>query len=263
MFAGRESELQELTAFAREALAGKAGVLFISGEAGMGKTTLAQELLRRLSAEYPTLVTLSKKCTLEGASYLPFRGMLEELVERRGEVNISGEIGRKRDKVKDTVIDVIKNVGTDVLSVFLPQTVAGITEKGVLSVFGQLFSKRQKDLGGLVAPKDLEQIQVFGWYTRVMKNIADKFPLALLIDDLHWADASSLNLLLHLGRELEGSRLLVIGTYRSHDVAPNALLTQVTTKLGRYGAKLFSLDVAQEQPSAQQRATKWLTCGSP
>ena len=258
MFAGRESELQELTAFAREALAGKAGVLFISGEAGMGKTTLVMELLRRLAGEYPTLVTLSKKCTLEGASYLPFRGILEELVERRGEVNISGEIGRKSDKVKDTVLSVIKDVGTDVLGVFLPQTVAGITEKGVLSVFGQLFSKRQKDLGGLVAPKDLEQIQVFGWYTRVMKNIADKFPLALFIDDLHWADTSSLNLLLHLGRELEGSRILVIGTYRSHDVAPNALLTQITAKLGRYGAKIFSLDVAQEQPSAQQRAAQFV-----
>ena len=258
MFAGRESELQELTAYAREALAGKAGVLFISGEAGMGKTTLVAELLRRLTVEYPNLITLSKKCTLEGASYLPFRGILEDLLERRGEVKISGEVARRGDKVKDTVIDVIKNVGSDVLSVFLPQTVAGITEKGMLSVFGQLFSKRQKDLGGLVAPKDLEQIQVFGWYTRVMKNIADKFPLALFIDDLHWADTSSLNLLLHLGRELEGSRILVIGTYRSHDVAPNALLAQITAKLGRYGAKAFSLDVSQEQPSAQQRAAQFV-----
>ena len=258
MFAGRENELQELTAYAREALAGKAGVLFINGEAGMGKTTLVTELLRRLTAEYPTLIALSKKCTLEGVSYLPFRGILEDLLERRGEVKISGEVNRRGDKVKDTVIDVIKNVGADVLSVFLPQTVAGITEKGMLSVFGQLFSKRQKDLGGLVAPKDLEQIQVFGWYTRVMKNIADKFPLALFIDDLHWADASSLNLLLHLGRELEGSRILVIGTYRSHDVAPNVLLTQITAKLGRYGAKMFSLDVSQEQPSAQQRAAQFV-----
>ena len=258
MFAGRENELQELTAYAREALAGKAGVLFISGEAGMGKTTLVTELLRRLTVEYPNLITLSKKCTLEGVSYLPFRGILEDLLERRSEVKISGEVARKGEKVKDTVIDVIKNVGADVLSVFLPQTVAGITEKGMLSVFGQFFSKRQKDLGGLVAPKDLEQIQVFGWYTRVMKNIADKFPLALFIDDLHWADASSLNLLLHLGRELEGSRILVIGTYRSHDVAPNALLTQITAKLGRYGAKAFSLDVSQEQPSAQQRAAQFV-----
>ena len=258
MFAGRENELQELTAYAREALAGKAGVLFISGEAGMGKTTLVTELLRRLTVEYPNLITLSKKCTLEGVSYLPFRGILEDLLERRSEVKISGEVARKGEKVKDTVIDVIKNVGADVLSVFLPQTVAGITEKGMLSVFGQFFSKRQKDLGGLVAPKDLEQIQVFGWYTRVMKNIADKFPLALFIDDLHWADASSLNLLLHLGRELEGSRILVIGTYRSHDVAPNALLTQITAKLGRYGAKAFSLAVSQEQPSAQQRAAQFV-----
>lgn len=258
MFAGRENELQELTAYAREALAGKAGVLFINGEAGMGKTTLVTELLRRLTVEYPNLITLSKKCTLEGVSYLPFRGILEDLLERRGEVKISGEVNRRGDKVKDTVIDVIKNVGADVLSVFLPQTVAGITEKGMLSVFGQLFSKRQKDLGGLVAPKDLEQIQVFGWYTRVMKNIADKFPLALFIDDLHWADTSSLNLLLHLGRELEGSRILVIGTYRSHDVAPNALLAQITAKLGRYGAKAFSLDVSQEQPSAQQRAAQFV-----
>ena len=43
--------------------------------------------------------------------------------------------------------------------------------------------------------------------------------MLLLIDDMQWADPGSISLLFHLGRNLEGSRILVIGAYRSEEVA--------------------------------------------
>ena len=43
-------------------------------------------------------------------------------------------------------------------------------------------------------------------------------PMALLLEDLHWADPSSVNLLRHLGQRVVGQRLLVVGTYRPEEV---------------------------------------------
>jgi len=62
------------------------------------------------------------------------------------------------------------------------------------------------------------QLRVFRAVTAFLRDIAEGTPLVLLLDDLHWADATSLSLLLYLGRHLEGSRILLLGTYRDAEV---------------------------------------------
>ncbi|GAK56435.1 hypothetical protein B2_20216 [Candidatus Vecturithrix granuli] len=260
IFVGREQEVQDVLAFARKGLAGQASVAFVTGEAGMGKTALVEEVFRRLKAEMPDLVMAVGRCNVDSASYLPFRTILEDVLESRTDVQISGELasGRKA-KVKDSLISILKDVGTDVMSIFLPATIAGIAGKGSKSLFDKWFgSDAKKDLAGIAAPKDLEQVQVFGWYTRVMENIAAKFPVLLFVDDLHWADASSLNLLLYLGRETVEDRLMLIGTYRPHEVAPDSLLAQNKTRLGRYGAQEFPLDLSETKSSDAEKARQFV-----
>ena len=51
-----------------------------------------------------------------------------------------------------------------------------------------------------------------------LQALAEGRPLVLLLDDLHWADATSLSLLLFLGRHLDGTRMLILGTYRDVEV---------------------------------------------
>jgi oligopeptide transport system substrate-binding protein len=65
----------------------------------------------------------------------------------------------------------------------------------------------------------LEQNQLFDQVTRVLQALARRQPLLLLLDDLQWADATSINLLFHLGRRLRGSRILIVGAYRPSEVA--------------------------------------------
>ena len=67
---------------------------------------------------------------------------------------------------------------------------------------------------------------MFEQFTRVLKALARQAPLVLALDDLQWADAGSINLLFHLGRQLMGSRILMVGAYRPEEVS-----------LGRDGAR--------------------------
>jgi hypothetical protein len=67
----------------------------------MGKTALVEEVFRRLKADMPDLVMAVGRCNVDSASYLPFRTILEDVLESRTDVQISGELasGRKA-KVK-------------------------------------------------------------------------------------------------------------------------------------------------------------------
>ena len=78
----REGELAWLAARLDDALAGRGGIVFISGEAGDGKTMLAQEFVRQSQAAHAGLVAASGNCnayTGMGDPYLPFREILELL----------------------------------------------------------------------------------------------------------------------------------------------------------------------------------------
>jgi hypothetical protein len=63
------------------------------------------------------------------------------------------------------------------------------------------------------------QSDLFEQYTRVLGALARQAPLVLVVDDLQWADAGSISLLFHLGRQLASSRILIVGAYRPEEVA--------------------------------------------
>jgi tetratricopeptide (TPR) repeat protein len=76
---------------------------------------------------------------------------------------------------------------------------------------------------GIAGP---QQSDLFEQYTRVLQALARQVSLVLIVDDLQWADLGSISLLFHLGRQLAGSRILIVGTYRPEEIA-----------LGRDGAR--------------------------
>ena len=81
----------------------------------------------------------------------------------------------------------------------------------------------------------LEEVQPYsgGVVTHFLKNAAQSHPLMLVLDDLHWADRSSLLLLEFLARELQSSPLLVLGTYRDVEVSRRHPLSETLGTLIR------------------------------
>jgi hypothetical protein len=98
----------------------------------------------------------------------------------------------------------------------------------------------------------LDQNQVFEQYTNVLNALAEGQPLLLILDDLHWADDGSTGLLFRLGRRIEGSRILIVGTYRPEEVALERAgerhpLQKVLAEFKRYYGEIgVDLDRARE-----------------
>ena len=71
----------------------------------------------------------------------------------------------------------------------------------------------------MLAGDSLDQNQILEQYVNVLRAVARKRVLVVVVEDLQWADAASLGLLFRLARRLEGARILLVGTYRPNDVA--------------------------------------------
>jgi tetratricopeptide (TPR) repeat protein len=112
------------------------------------------------------------------------------------------------------------------------------------------------------AVEALEESDLFQQVTNLLCALAEDWPLLLVLDDLQWADTASAGLLLHLGRRLAGSRILVAGAYRPEEVIPRPAsprdprtiphpLRQVLAELQRQSGDIW-LDLT-EVPEAEGR----------
>ncbi|HRW03895.1 MAG TPA: AAA family ATPase, partial [Caldilineaceae bacterium] len=226
----RERELARLTSQLESALAGNGNILFITGEAGDGKTMLAQAFLRQSQEQQPDLLVAIGNCnayTGIGDPYLPFRELLELLtgdVESRWAAGaLSQPYAERLWHGAPHVIESLLEVAPDLVGTILmgPPLLARAQ-----AVATEESSKGIARLQALVTRHEiaqssphLQQSNLFAQTTRLLQSVARRQPLLLIVDDLQWADSGSLSLLFHLGRHLHGQRIMVIGIYRAAEVA--------------------------------------------
>ena len=226
VFVAREQELEQLNSFLHNALAGKGQVAFVVGEAGKGKTALISEFAQRAQETYADLVVALGNCsdyTGAGDPYLPFRdvmGMLTGDVETRWASSAITQIhARRLWSLVPYSVDALMTHGTDLIDVFVPATelyeratvVAPQPTEWLEQL--QVLTERPQP-----APGQIGQTHLFEQYSNFLHALAAQQPLLILLDDLHWADAASINLLFYLGRELAGSSILILGSYRPEEV---------------------------------------------
>lgn len=247
MFVAREHELGQLNSFLDPALAGHGQVVFVTGEAGAGKTALVNEFARRAQAEHGDLLVAVGDCNAQsgiGDPYLPFREILRLLT---GDVDgklASGAVtqenaGRLRDFLRASG-QVLVDLGPDLIDLFVPGM-------GLATRVGTLLAEKVGWLDRLTDVMEdrstsfsrLEPGQILEQYSNVLNAMAALRPLVLVLDDLQWGDAASINLLFHLGRRIADQRVLIIGSYRPNDVLAGRAgdrhpLEPVVAELKRY-----------------------------
>jgi ABC-type oligopeptide transport system substrate-binding subunit/DNA-binding SARP family transcriptional activator len=229
LFVARERELARLDAFLNEALVGQGRVVLITGGPGSGKTALIQAFARRAQTARADLVVAGGNCNAHtgiGDPYLPFReilGLLTGDVEARWAAGaIPREHARRLWSTLPLAAQAMVGAGPNLIDTFvlgrdLVERAMAYPCSGMewMSRLDELVRGRAPGAGA----HGLQQSDLFEQYARVLHTIARERPLVLVVDDLQWADAGSINLLFHLGRRLTGSRVLIVGAFRPEEVA--------------------------------------------
>jgi DNA-binding SARP family transcriptional activator/predicted ATPase len=229
VFVARERELAQLARYLEGILAAEGRVVFVTGEAGSGKTALVQEFLRRAQELHADLLAASGNCNARtgvGDPYLPFReilGLLTGDVESRWAAGaMTGDQARRLWNMLPVAAQALVETGPDLIDTLVPGT-ALAERANAHATSGDYWLSRLDELSerkasGHIAPAP-QQTDLFEQYTRVLNTLARRSPLVLVMDDLQWADLGSVSLLFHLGRQLASHRILIVGVYRPEEVA--------------------------------------------
>jgi DNA-binding CsgD family transcriptional regulator len=195
---GRSAEMDRLAARLSRAALGQGCAMFLVGEAGIGKTRLAHEELA-LAREQGFLV-------LEGCAYA-----LEGRLAYAPILAAFGPFLRRLDSPRRA------------------QLVSGLPDLGRL--FPDLRLPAAEPLGDAA----LEKTRLFEAVARLLERLARETPVLLFVDDLHWADPASIELLHYLARGVADQAVLVLSTHRAEEVDTARGLRSLLTSLRRAG----------------------------
>ncbi|MGP4096593.1 ATP-binding protein [Nonomuraea sp. KM90] len=217
VFVGREEELAALSESFDEARKGTVTAVLLGGEAGVGKTRLVQRFAEHCTAGGAhVLFGGCVELSTEGLAYAPFTAALRQLVREHGPAAIAGLLpdGAERD-----------------LARLLPE-------------FGEPSGDGETDTG---------RARLFEQFLTLLERLADSRPTILVIEDIHWADRSSRDLIAFLSRNLHAPQVLIVMTYRSDDLHRQHPLRPVLAELGRvHGVHRLDLPRLSRDEVAQQ-----------
>jgi class 3 adenylate cyclase/tetratricopeptide (TPR) repeat protein len=200
-FVGRQTELSRLLGMLGEAAAGHGGLAFVVGEPGIGKTRLTEELADM--ARRNGVAVLWGHC-LDGdwaPPYAPFVEAVEVLAGAVAPEELRVDLGSVGPALSQLV---------PVLREHLPD----LPDAAPLQ-------------------PDEERFRILDAMAQLLIARTHRSPLLLCLDDLHWADRSTVAMLRHLARSASGHRLFVVGTYRDAEVGAGHPLTEALGALRR------------------------------
>jgi DNA-binding CsgD family transcriptional regulator len=180
-FAGRARELAALRALLpRTAGEGRRAAL-VAGEAGSGKSRLVRELAHEVAAEGATV--LYGDCDgVVGSPYGPFATALDHLVAHTEPEILREHLGQGGGELTRLVPGLEQRVGE------LPRVMS--------------------------ADADTERHRLHTAVTDLLVGVSSESPVLLVLEDVHWADASTLQLMRHLVRSGARARMLIVATFR-------------------------------------------------
>jgi DNA-binding winged helix-turn-helix (wHTH) protein/tetratricopeptide (TPR) repeat protein len=184
---GREAELAQLHGWLGKALQGERQVIFVTGEPGIGKTMIAEAFLARAAVDKSVWITRGQCIEHYGAGepYLPMLDALERLCRTHG---------------RERLIALLKQQAPMWLAQ-MPSLITPAERK-----------KLRRDVQGASRERMLRTV------AEVLETLTAETPLILALEDLHWSDYATLDLLSFLARRREAARLLLIGTYRPREI---------------------------------------------
>jgi predicted ATPase len=197
-FVGRVEELQVLEAARKRAADAEPAVVLVGGEAGVGKTRLVAELIGGCATDGTRV--LAGGCVPVGDGALPYAPIVEALRTLAAEVGV--------DEVRALI------------GPSWPELARLLPALGAPDRVGQ--------------PDQAAQVRLFELVLGLLGRLGEQVPLVLVVEDLHWADRSTRDLLAFLVSNIRRERVLLVITYRS-DETGRARLGPFLAELDRAG----------------------------
>jgi predicted ATPase len=184
---GRIAELEELACAFDQAQSKRRQVVFVTGEPGIGKSSLADAFLEQLRSAHAVVVAHGQCLDHHGVGE-PYLPLIEAMTRLAG-----GQDGA---------------AAKEALSAQAPSWLAQMPS---------LWTRAERD--ALEARSRATRERMMRELTLALETIAADVPLLLKLEDMHWSDASTLDWLAHVARRPEPARLMVLATFRTVDAA--------------------------------------------
>jgi DNA-binding CsgD family transcriptional regulator len=197
---GRRSELRRLQAALDRATSGTAGPILVAGEAGVGKTRLIDEFASSARSQGAQVrIGGCVRLTGEMAPIAPIVEALRPLARELSAGDLASVLGPNRRGLTWLLPDLDETIEADVTGVS-PDTAPGRLFELVLGLVGRL---------------------------------AARAPQILVIEDIQWADRTTLELLAFLARNIRGEQVLLVTTLRTDDPEPRDYVLPSIAEMGR------------------------------
>jgi class 3 adenylate cyclase/tetratricopeptide (TPR) repeat protein len=197
---GRDEQLEELQKTFADAATGSRQVVVVGGEPGIGKTTLLSIFARR-AHENGALVCYGRTEKDLGLPYQAFVQALDHFVTHAPADVLETHVEEHRGELARLIPSLVRQV---------PGCPPATT-----------------------TDPDSEKYLTFGAVVGLLSLAAQEQPVLLVVEDLHWADWPTLQLLRHLTAVPELGAVMVVGTYRTTDIGPSHPLTETLATLRR------------------------------
>jgi DNA-binding NarL/FixJ family response regulator len=202
---GRVRELAELELAVREAQAGRPALVLLGGDSGVGKTRLIGELEHRLAAaengDRRAALVLRGEAVEQGESELPYAPLLGAL--------------RPLVRERNPALDSLSAGSCEQLETLLP----GLGE-----------GPRRDD-----RPGPTDQLRLFEAVLELLDVLSESEPVVLILEDMHWADRSTMTFVSFLARSLREERATLLLSYRTDELHRRHPLRPLLSELERLG----------------------------
>jgi DNA-binding CsgD family transcriptional regulator len=200
-FVGRQRELAFIWSQYEAAKIGSGGVTFLVGELGIGKTSILDEFARQATRD-GALVLQGGASDADGMPpYLPFLEALGKYIRVTCPDYLRAQVAH----------------APHMLASILPELATHVDD---LSMPYQL-------------PPEQARLRLYEAVGIFLENISASQVLVLTLDDLHWADSASLDLLSYIARHQAKAKLLILGAYRDSEIEENSPLDRTLIELVR------------------------------
>lgn len=192
-FVDRDDILRELEHHMKKVLEGNGRFILLKGEAGVGKTRIAEEFINRLKKK--GFEILKGRC-LYYESTDPYLSFFEALGDYLTEEEEDGE-----------------SVSTMITGAAASSSSSSRTPLSLIGTNEQ----EDQDVSKDVSLSDRREM-MFNRITDIIMDLSEKNPVLLFMDDLQWIDESSSQLLHHLSRHISDNRVMILGAYRPEEL---------------------------------------------